>query len=64
MTQESFAIALWHFVCFSDTAVEKKIRVLPSGVEPMAVWSLVEKEKAFLGNFLVQKAWSSSAPVN
>ena len=24
MTQESFAIALWHFVCFSDTAVEKK----------------------------------------
>ena len=23
MTQESFAIALWHFVCFSDTAVEK-----------------------------------------
>lgn len=43
---------------------KKKIRVLPSGVEPMAVWSLVEKEKAFLGNFLVQKAWSSSAPVN
>ena len=24
MTHESFAIALWHFVCFSDTAVETK----------------------------------------
>ena len=65
MTQESFAIALWHFVCFSDADVEKKkIRVLPSGVEPMALWFLVQKEKAFLSNFLVQKAWLSCAPDN
>lgn len=43
---------------------KKKIRVLPSGVEPMALWSLVQKEKAFWWNFLVQKAWSSCAPDN
>lgn len=30
----------------------------------MALWSLVEKEKAFLWNFLVQKVWLSCAPDN
>ena len=30
----------------------------------MALWSLVQKEKAFLWNFLVQKVWLSCAPDN
>ena len=30
----------------------------------MALWLLVQKEKAFLWNSLVQKAWLSCAPVN
>ena len=43
---------------------KKKILVFPSGVEPMALWLLVQKEKAFLWNFSVQKAWLSCAPDN